>query len=103
MAEIIFRSKMDAKRFYDRLLKCLRYNSNNQDILHFEDRHIVKILESKTGHEEVKRAFYEFIIKIKRDDWFIAILQEQYFSRIQKSSSLSWRLFILFWKGSGRN
>jgi putative sporulation protein YtxC len=79
LAEIIFRSKMDAKRFYDHLLKCLQYNPNNQDILHFEDRHIVKILESKAGHEEVKRAFYEFIIKIKRDDWFIAILQEQYF------------------------
>ncbi|MEH7010599.1 putative sporulation protein YtxC [Neobacillus niacini] len=79
MAEIIFRSRMDAKRFYDHLLKCLRYHSNNQDILLFEDRHIVKISESKVRFDEVKEAFYEFIIKIKRDDWFRAILQERYF------------------------
>ncbi|MDQ0975588.1 putative sporulation protein YtxC [Neobacillus niacini] len=79
MAEIIFRSKMDAKRCYDHLLKCLRYHPNNEDILLLEDRHIVKISESIVRFGEVKEAFYEFIIKIKRDDWFRAILQEQYF------------------------
>lgn len=79
MAEIIFRSKMDAKRCYDHLLKCLRYHPNNEDILLIEDRHIVKISESIVRFGEVKEAFYEFIIKIKRDDWFRAILQEQYF------------------------
>jgi putative sporulation protein YtxC len=79
LAEIIFRSKMDVKRFYDHLLECLRYNPNNQDILLLEDRHIVRILENKISLEAVKEAFYEFIIKIKRDDWFKAILQEKYF------------------------
>src|SRR3954453_1451655 len=70
---------MDVKRFYDHLLECLPYNQNNQDILLLEDRHIVRILENKVSIEAVKEAFYEFIIKIKRDDWFRAILQEQYF------------------------
>lgn len=70
---------MDAKRCYDHLLKCLRYHPNNEDILLIEDRHIVKISESIVRFGEVKEAFYEFIIKIKRDDWFRAILQEQYF------------------------
>jgi putative sporulation protein YtxC len=79
LAEIIFRSKMDAKRCYDHLLKCLQYHPNNEDILLLEDRHIVKISESIVRFGEVKEAFYEFIIKIKRDDWFRAILQEQYF------------------------
>ncbi|MEH7272296.1 putative sporulation protein YtxC [Neobacillus vireti] len=76
MAEIIFRSKMDVKRFYDHLRECLKYN---QDILLIEDRHIVRILENKVSLEEVKDAFYQFIIKIKRDDWLRSILQEQYF------------------------
>ncbi|SDM25628.1 putative sporulation protein YtxC [Bacillus sp. OK048] len=79
MAEIIFRSRMDAKRFYDHLLEGSGYNPKNQDILLLEDRHIVRILESKVGIEEVKEAFYQFIVKIKRDDWFRAILQEQYY------------------------
>lgn len=70
---------MDAKRCYDHLLKCLRYHPNNEDILLLEDRHIVKISESIVRFGEVKEAFYEFIIKIKRDDWFRAILQDQYF------------------------
>ncbi|MEC1521714.1 putative sporulation protein YtxC [Neobacillus niacini] len=84
MAEIIFRSKMDAKRCYDHLLKCLRYHPNNEDILLIEDRHIVKISESIVRFGEVKEAFYEFIIKIKRDDWFRAILQEQYYFEDQE-------------------
>jgi putative sporulation protein YtxC len=79
LAEIIFRSKMDAKRFYDHLLKCLHINPGNQDILLLEDRYIVKILENKINLEYVKTAFYEFIVKIKTDDWFRTILQEHYF------------------------
>ncbi|MFP7299542.1 putative sporulation protein YtxC [Neobacillus niacini] len=79
MAEIIFRSRMDAKRFYEHLLKCLRFNPNDQDILLLEDRYIVKVSERKVNLEKVKHAFYNFIVKIKRDDWFRAILQDQYF------------------------
>jgi putative sporulation protein YtxC len=70
---------MDAKRFYDHLLKCLHINPSNQDILLLEDRYIVKILEKKINLEHIKTAFYEFIVKIKRDDWFRSILQEHYF------------------------
>jgi putative sporulation protein YtxC len=69
---------MDAKRFYDHLLKCL-HNSSNQDILLLEDRYIVKVMESKINLDCVKSAFYEFIVKIKTDDWFRTILQEHYF------------------------
>lgn len=75
---------MDAMRCYDHLLKCLRYHPNNEDILLLEDRHIVKISESIVRFGEVKEAFYEFIINIKRDDWFRAILQEQYFFEDQE-------------------
>lgn len=75
---------MDAMRCYGHLLKCLRYHPNNEDILLLEDRHIVKISESIVRFGEVKEAFYEFIIKIKRDDWFRAILQEQYFFEDQE-------------------
>jgi putative sporulation protein YtxC len=70
---------MDAKRFYDHLLGYLRFNPNNQDILLLEDRHIVKISENKVEVEAVKDAFYQFIVKIKLDDWFRAILQQQYY------------------------
>lgn len=79
MAEIIFQSRMDAKRFYAHLLKCLQYNPSKQDILLLEDKHIVKIDLPAGSFEMVKKAFYEFIIKIKRNDWFRAILQEHYF------------------------
>ncbi|WP_342432540.1 putative sporulation protein YtxC [Neobacillus sp. FSL H8-0543] len=82
MAEIIFQSKLDAKRFYSHLLECLRENPNDQDILLIEDRHIVKIIDNGltvAAFDNVKTAFYEFIIKIKRDDWFREMLKERYF------------------------
>lgn len=64
------------------MLKLLQFNSENEIILLNEDRHIVKIVVNRlTVHfkEKVKHAFYEFIIKIKRDDWFKGILTNQYF------------------------
>ncbi len=73
---------MDAKRFHSHLLKCLQDTPEIQDILLIEDRHIVKILDNKlsaVSFEKVKEVFYEFIIKVKRDDWFRAILEEQFF------------------------
>jgi putative sporulation protein YtxC len=82
LAEIIFQSKMDAHKFYHHLLKCLQYSSDNQDILLLEDRYIVRIFEngfSTVTFEKVKDAFFEFIIKIKRDDWFREILKDQYY------------------------
>ncbi|MCM2531444.1 putative sporulation protein YtxC [Neobacillus pocheonensis] len=82
MAEIIFQSKMDAIRFYDHLLKCLSYNHEKNEILLYEDRNIVKIYEgylSERVLKKTKEAFYEFIIKIKQDDWLRNILKEHYF------------------------
>jgi putative sporulation protein YtxC len=55
---------------------------NKQDILLIEDRHIVKIIDTgltKAVFDHVKKAFYEFIIKIKRDDWFREMLKERYY------------------------
>jgi putative sporulation protein YtxC len=82
LAEIIFQSKLDAEKFYNHLLKFLNISSDNENILLFEDRHIVKLLADELNHDfyyKVKNAFFEFIIKIKRDDWFRSILSEHYF------------------------
>lgn len=82
MAEIIFQSKDDTQKFYHHLLKFLHFTTDNQTILLHEDRKIVQILEDGLSNhylEKVKKAFYEFIIKIKRDDWFKRILKENYF------------------------
>ena len=82
MAEIIFQSKMDAKRFYNHLLTYLRFNSDEKTILLLEDRHIVQVLEdgfSKEMFNEMKTAFYHFITTIKRDDWFRDIIKNRYF------------------------
>jgi putative sporulation protein YtxC len=82
LTEIIFQSKLDADKFYRHLLKCLNGLTINQTILLNEDRHIVKIFENslpKSYFEKVKSAFFEFIIKIKRDDWFRRILKEHYY------------------------
>ncbi|ETI68527.1 putative sporulation protein YtxC [Neobacillus vireti] len=82
MAEIIFRSKQEAQRFYNHLLKYLSLNPDNQNILLLEDRHIVKILDGGISIEMfdwIKTAFYDFITNVKRDDWFREILKEQFY------------------------
>ncbi|MDP4085356.1 MAG: putative sporulation protein YtxC [Bacillota bacterium] len=82
MAEIIFQSNGDAKKFFQLLLKYLDLDSDNQVILLDEDRHIVRVIDSETSIcylDQVKEAFYEFIIKVKRDDWFREILKEHYY------------------------
>ncbi len=82
MVEIIFQNRMDAKRFYNHLQKCLNPHSDDENILLFEDRHIVKILNvpfTDDTLEAVKNAFYEFIINVKRDDWLRDILKNQYY------------------------
>lgn len=82
MVEIIFQSKLDALRFYNHLLKCLNNSSDTENILLFEDRHIVKIFNGSCHDgffETVKHAFFEFVTNMKRDDWFIDILKNQYF------------------------
>lgn len=82
MVEIIFQNRMDAKRFYNHLQKCLNPHLDDENILLFEDRHIVKILNvpfTDDTLEAVKNAFYEFIINVKRDDWLRDILKNQYY------------------------
>ncbi|MFF2450466.1 putative sporulation protein YtxC [Neobacillus sp. NPDC058068] len=82
MAEIIFRSKQEARRFYNHLLKYLPLNPDNQNILLLEDRHIVKILDGGISidmFDWIKTAFYDFITNVKRDDWFREILKEQFY------------------------
>ncbi|MGG3469697.1 putative sporulation protein YtxC [Neobacillus pocheonensis] len=87
MVEIIFQSKMDAMKFYNHLLKCLNNKLDSENILLFEDRHIVKILNgffSDDFFSKVKSAFFEFITIIKRDDWFCDILKDHYFYEDQE-------------------
>jgi putative sporulation protein YtxC len=82
LAEINFQSKEDAQKFYHHLLRFLNITPENQTILLNEDGHTIQILEEGLSDqylEKVKKAFYEFIIKIKRDDWFRRILAENYF------------------------
>ncbi|PLS02577.1 putative sporulation protein YtxC [Neobacillus cucumis] len=82
MAEIIFQSKMDAKRFLNHLLTYLPFNSDEKTILLIEDRHIVKILDESFSSEmsnKVKTAFYDFITTIKRDDWFRDIIKNRFY------------------------
>lgn len=82
MTEIIFRSSDDAKKCYDHLLECLKLAIENEAILLFEDQHIVKIREAYPSAEfldQVKNAFFEFIVKVKREDWFKEILMDHYY------------------------
>jgi putative sporulation protein YtxC len=82
LAEIIFQSKLDARKFYNHLLKYLPNNYQKETILLIEDQHIVKFLGSFLSSEIstlVKNAFYEFITNIKREDWFRDILKNNYF------------------------
>lgn len=82
LAEIIFQTKMDAIKFYNHLLKSLNDHFDNENILLIEDRHIVKIMEGVASEQfftNVKNAFYEFITKIKQDDWFRDILMNQFY------------------------
>ena len=82
MAEIIFQSKMDARRFYNHLLTYLPLNLDEKTILLIEDRHIVQVLDESMSNvivNKVKTAFNDFITTIKRDDWFRDIIKNHYF------------------------
>lgn len=82
LAEIIFQSKDDAEKLYQFLLKCFNFTPENEKILLIEDRHILKIMEEQFSKDEmsyIRKAFYEFVINIKRDDWFRGILEENYY------------------------
>lgn len=83
MAEIIFQNREDASRFHKYILNHLQSISvNNTIILLLEDEYRAKV-KIEQGVKEIleacKRAFLQFVIKIKLNDWFKMILKEQYF------------------------
>lgn len=82
MAEIIFQSKNDAEKFYHHLLQVLKFTPENEKVLLNEDHHILKIMSCKLSHDcldQIRKAFYEFVTEVKRDDWFKGILAENYY------------------------
>lgn len=83
MAEITFQSKEDANQFHNYIMKqrpsiprhdqmILLYEDNNKVKVHFE-RKIEEVFEA------CKKAFLQFIINIKLNDWFRRILREHYY------------------------
>jgi putative sporulation protein YtxC len=82
LAEIIFQSKDDAEKFYHHLLKYLKLTTDHEEVLLIEDQYILKIIEGRLTSDylnQIKKAFYEFVIDVKRDDWFKKILAENYY------------------------
>ncbi|EWG10487.1 putative sporulation protein YtxC [Cytobacillus firmus] len=82
MIEIIFQSSTDARNFYEHLYEQLQSFSHcDNNILHFEDQHIVRVSVENSGNilNTVKTAFFQFIVNQKQDDWFKRILMEHYY------------------------
>ncbi|MEW8971628.1 MAG: sporulation protein YtxC, partial [Mesobacillus sp.] len=82
MIEIIFQKKQDAWNLYQHLVARLASWQETNSILLNEDRNRVLIPEEFYKKETLpllKKSVYEFILKVKRDDWLRAILAESYF------------------------
>ncbi|WP_394580249.1 putative sporulation protein YtxC [Cytobacillus firmus] len=82
MIEIIFQSSTDARNFYEHLFEQLQsFCQCDNNILHFEDQHIVRVSAGNSGNvlNTVKTAFFQFIVNQKQDDWFKRILMEHYY------------------------
>ncbi|MEH6990116.1 putative sporulation protein YtxC [Cytobacillus firmus] len=82
MIEIIFQSSTDARNFYEHLYEQLQsFCHCDNNILHFEDQHIVRVSAGNSGNilNTVKTAFFQFIVNQKQDDWFKRILMEHYY------------------------
>lgn len=82
MIEIIFQSSTDARNFYEHLYEQLQsFCQCDNNILHFEDRHIVRVSAGNNGNvlNIVKEVFFQFIVNQKQDDWFKRILMEHYY------------------------
>ncbi|MDQ0157255.1 putative sporulation protein YtxC [Robertmurraya andreesenii] len=83
MAEIIFQNREDASQFHKYIQNHLQsISANNKLILLLEDEHRARV-KIEQGVKEImeacKKAFLQFIIKIKLNDWFRMILSEQYY------------------------
>lgn len=82
MIEIIFQSSTDARNFHEHLSEQLQsFCQSDNNILHFEDQHIVRVSAENSGNvlSTVKTAFFQFIVNQKQDDWFKRILMEHYY------------------------
>jgi putative sporulation protein YtxC len=82
LIEIIFQSSTDARNFYEHLFEQLQsFCQCDNNILHFEDQHIVRVSAGNSGNvlNTVKTAFFQFIVNQKQDDWFKRILMERYY------------------------
>lgn len=83
LAEITFQNKEDANQFHNYIQKQLHSITVSKKIillLEDDNKAKVKIDRSVKGIlEACKRAFLQFIIKIKLNDWFKMILKEQYY------------------------
>ncbi|WP_264738728.1 putative sporulation protein YtxC [Cytobacillus firmus] len=82
MIEIIFQSSTDARNFYEHLYEQLQsFCQCDNNILHFEGQHIVRISADNSGAvlNTVKEVFFQFIVNQKQDDWFKRILMEHYY------------------------
>ncbi|MDF2038863.1 putative sporulation protein YtxC [Cytobacillus oceanisediminis] len=82
MIEIIFQSSTDARNFYEHLYEQLQsFCQCDNNILHFEGQHIVRISADNSGTvlNTVKEVFFQFIVNQKQDDWFKRILMEHYY------------------------
>ncbi|MBT2692844.1 putative sporulation protein YtxC [Bacillus sp. ISL-55] len=82
MIEIIFQKKQDAWNLYQHLVARLASWQETNSILLNEDRNRVLIPEEFYKNEKLhvlKKSVYDFILKVKRDDWLRAILAESYY------------------------
>ncbi|MBT2681919.1 putative sporulation protein YtxC [Bacillus sp. ISL-35] len=82
MIEIIFQKKQDAWNLYHHLVARLASLQEKNSILLNEDQNRVLIPEDffvKEKLAELKKCVYDFILKLKRDDWLRNILAESYF------------------------
>ncbi|MCM3663745.1 putative sporulation protein YtxC [Mesobacillus subterraneus] len=81
MIEIIFQKKQDAWNLYQHLITRLASWQETNSILLYEDRNRVLIPQQYYKDEmlnELKKSFYDFIVKAKRDEWFRSILADSY-------------------------
>ncbi|WP_043934144.1 putative sporulation protein YtxC [Bacillus sp. EB01] len=86
MAEINFRSNLDAKCFQQLLQKHIQKHKVYIEMQQHEERQHTKLLiHSPLGEylHTLKDAFYEFIMIVKLDEWFRDIVRDTYFFRDQ--------------------
>ncbi len=82
MIEIHFQRIEDATPFYQLIKKNLVSSQPDKTILLDEDRNIVVIMTNELPDDcffELKKMFFDYILQIKCEDWFRALITEQYF------------------------